>query len=102
MPEITTRLAVPDPRRERVYRFLVQMEPQLDRPVLDQVVIRVVILLKHVTDVACGIGGDLWTETIHVQTTPCFCHLPRHNSVLSLVVRVKARLRPTRTASRQT
>ena len=41
-------MGVPDPGRERVELRLVQMEPQLDGPGLDQVAVRVVVPLEDV------------------------------------------------------
>ena len=47
-------MGVPDPGRERVQLRLVQMEPQLDGPGLDQVAVRVVVPLKDVADTVRG------------------------------------------------
>ena len=46
---------VPDPWRERVQLRLVQVEPQLDGPGLDQVAVWVVVPLE---DVADAVGAD--------------------------------------------
>ena len=47
-------MLVPDPRGERVELRLVQVEPKLDGPGLDQVAVGVVVPLKDVADVVVG------------------------------------------------
>ena len=48
-------MLVPDPWRERVQLRLVQMEPKLDRPGLDQLTVRIAVPFK---DVANAVGSQ--------------------------------------------